>query len=273
MDQTPTTPAVQVTRTNPAWRNKLVIIGVVVFFFGLWGLYDALVVYPNRGKVAAEYFKWQYLQQVAGSGSVLSASEKDPVGKLAQLRAVEGGPRTERDRSLLAWLDALSMVNMLSPEHTTLKDPSKELDELTKYFTTAAGQAKEAPKPLSKLDIPVQWLICALGVGIGTWMFITVARISARKYRWDPAELRLTLPDGNSLVPADIEDFDKRKWDKFMIYLKVRPGHTTLAGREVTMDLYPHVPLEDWVLQMEKAAFPERAAEAPTAETADKPAA
>jgi hypothetical protein len=84
-----------------------------------------------------------------------------------------------------------------------------------------------------------------------------IARVARRRYSWDDAEKRLFLPDGSSLVPADVAEFDKRKWDKFLIYLHVKPHHERHAGRELMLDLYQHAPLEDWVLEMERIASPE----------------
>jgi len=34
-----------------------------------------------------------------------------------------------------------------------------------------------------------------------------------------------------------------------------------LAGQEIKIDLLRHVPVEEWILAMEKTAFPDRAAE------------
>ncbi len=70
--------------------------------------------------------------------------------------------------------------------------------------------------------------------------------------------MTLGLPGGHSLTPADLTDVDKRKWDKFFVSLVVKPGHATLGGKEVALDLLRYEPLEDWVLEMEKAAFPDR---------------
>ena len=42
----------------------------------------------------------------------------------------------------------------------------------------------------------------------------------------------------------------------FEAALKIKPGSHALAGSEVKLDLLRYVPLEDWVLEMERTAFP-----------------
>ena len=72
----------------------------------------------------------------------------------------------------------------------------------------------------------------------------------------------LIIRGGEVVTPSDLEDVDKRRWDKFIVFLKIKGTHPTLAGQEVKVDLYHYTPpVEDWVLAMEKSAFPERAEE------------
>ena len=66
--------------------------------------------------------------------------------------------------------------------------------------------------------------------------------------------LRGEAPD--ELEPFEPAQADKRKWDKFIVFLKVREGHDTLGGQEVRVDTYRHAHVEGWILEMERTAFP-----------------
>ncbi len=122
------------------------------------------------------------------------------------------------------------------------------LDELTRKWNT---QAKS--KPLASYDLAVQWIFVALGFGGGLYLLIVVLRAAGTKYRWDAAPKRLQLPGGRAIVPADLKDVDKRKWHKYYATLNLHDGSN------IELDLYTHDPLEAWVLEMERTAFPERA--------------
>ena len=39
------------------------------------------------------------------------------------------------------------------------------------------------------------------------------------------------------MVPADIAEFDKSKWDKFLIILKINAGPQPLGGSAIRLDL------------------------------------
>ena len=55
---------------------------------------------------------------------------------------------------------------------------------------------------------------------------------------------------------ADVFRVDKRKWDKFIVFLRIKGSHPQLGGQEVRIDTYQHSLVEDWVLAMEEKAFP-----------------
>jgi hypothetical protein len=76
-------------------------------------------------------------------------------------------------------------------------------------------------------------------------------RVAAKSYQFEPETHTLVLPGGERLAAADLKEVDKRKWHKFYVTLNMNDG------RSHTLDLYRHDPLEEWVLEMEKAAFPE----------------
>lgn len=251
------------TKANKPWLMKMLAFLALLVGFGFWGLYDATYLYPNRGVRHASFAQFQFLEQAKSKGRLdRSQSVEDPAAEMKRLdEAKRLGTLDGVGTAKQAWLEALSRVGRLKPEFTKMDDPAKTLEDLTREWTQD-GKARAAPKPLAAYDIPVQWLFVFLGLGGGSYLAIHLLRTVTKKYRWDPAAQRLTLPDGSTLVPGDIEDFDKRKWDKFLIFLKVKPGHQPHGGRELKLDLYQHYPLEEWVLAMEKTAFPERAAEA-----------
>ncbi len=253
-------PTVLTTTINRGWLTKMVIIAMLMFGFGLWGLYDATIAYPARGERAASFWQWQYLTVLDGKadGSLLTkASVTSPADEYTQIKQrQDSGVESPDDRPKLAWLEQLKMIGRLKPEYTRVDDPRKKLDELKTRWNAAGGQNAGA-HDLSWYDIPAQWLIVALGVGVGIYMMGLIMVIRGTRYGWEADAQRLHLPSGATLVPADIEVFDKRKWDKFLIFLKIKPSHPQLGGREVPLDLLRFTPLEEWVLAMERTAFPD----------------
>lgn len=264
---TPTTLPSGVTTTNTKWLVKIALICAMFAGLGIWGLIDALIVYPNRGVRAADFFEFQHLtdQRTQGPLSNPTAAIADPAATFARLDAKhkEGATLNPSEKAQHDWLEQLRFVGRLTPDATaypralpdgTSQDAEQRLDALKQQFTTAAGGAVKAPSPLSAFDIPSQWAICAVGFAIAGWLFATILRVKATTYRWDASERRLTLPSGASIVPSDVIEFDKSEWDKIFIKLKIRDGHPQLPGKTLKLDLLRHVPLEAWVLDMEQAA-------------------
>lgn len=258
MSTTQSPQILQTTKLNRPWLAKMIIFCSVLVFFGFYGLYDALIAYPARGMRYASFQQYQYLDLAKANGLLgRNLSIADPEAERVRLLQAPG-QRTNVDQAKLAWLDALDVVGNLDAEHTKIDDPAAKHAQLTTEWTTQAG-TKKAPKALARLDIPMQWVFVAIGFGGGLaliGLFLSVAR---QRYSWDAATQTLVLPDGGTLTPADIEEFDKRKWDKFLVFLRIRPEHPTLGGREIKVDLYRYTPLESWVLEMEKTAFPDSA--------------
>ncbi len=260
-----------VTSLNRKWLVKMVIIILVLVGFGFWALYDAKVAYPARGANASEYYEYQYLDLIAKTRPPLSndAGIPDPVERLAQIRErqKQTGSLDPIETARLRWLESLELIDRLTPDATALPradfrgvDVPTAADRytaVTKKWTTAEGGAINAPKPLSGFDIPSQWAILAICWAIAVWILLTVVRASIKVYRWEPSNQTLRLPDGGSITPGDIAEFDKRKWHKFYVVLRVRDGHPTHAGRSIEVDLLRHVPLEQWILDMEKTANPD----------------
>lgn len=273
------TDSAQTVRTtiNRKWTIKMVVIGLVLVGFGIWGWIDAAVVYPRRGYVAASWLEYQYLDLFSRSRPPLDARAgvADPAAELQRLErtAIDRGSLEPVDKALAEWLDQLSIVGRLDGPSATaiprtdfrgeqVTDARARLNELSKQWTES-GEQRQSPSKLSFWDIPVQWLIMVVGLAIGSYMFLLIFRVRSKSYGWDASQMRLTLPTGESLTPADLEDVDKRKWHKFFVTLKVKASHAQLGGKAIELDLLRYEPLEAWVLEMEKAAFPDRAEPAP----------
>ena len=256
------------------WVLKTLIITIVALGFGVWGLIDALIVYPNRGERVASYHLWKYLESLDeptyGITEVIASDT--PVDDLRELREREESLRSdlnsssnrlrkdaERDLYRLQWYEALAVIGRLNTERVTIENPGEKLNELDAEWVSDPT----APKPLASYDIPVQWVFVVVGFGGGIFGVFFFANVSRKKYAWDPDEMRLTLDDGNTLVPADVEVFDRRKWDKFLYFLRIKDGHPKLAGQEIKVDLYRYEPLEEWLVAMHKHEYPEDFEEEP----------
>lgn len=257
---------------NPRWIFKLTIITLVVFIVGAWGYWDATSVYPKRGERYADWAKWQYLEQSKRANSedfgifVRESSITNPVEELARLSEEQTASRNSQDatnassnRTLRAsmliarrnWLDALKVVGQLDTERTTIESPQRELDELKSKWQSASS----VPKPLHNFDLIVQWLIMALCWTIALYMFIHMIRVRSKRYGWVADSMTLSLPGGSSITPDHLEEVDKRKWDKFIVFLKINASHAELGGKEISVDTYQHQHVEDWILAMEEKAF------------------
>jgi len=253
---------------NPKWAIKLCIITFFVIGFGGLGLYDAVIKYPARGERFADWAKWQYLDaaKVAGTEDFgifeRKTSVADPVEELARLQDDETRRRNAADsvnqsssRKLRAsmynarfeWLNALDTIGDLSTKHTIIESPRDELDALTTKWTSSISN----PKPLKSYDIPSQWLIMILCWGIGGWMLLNIIKVIGQKFSWDAETMTLTVPGAISISPENLEELDKRKWDKFIVFLKLNDTHPTHGGNEIKVDTYQHALVEDWILAME----------------------
>ena len=264
----------QWTRLNPRWLLKQFAVAALFTGFGLWGLYDALAVYPARGLAYAQYTKYQYLEQAkrkaAGASSWGDLSVPDPKGEYERLHKDIEGEKDPVVRAKHDWLDSLAIVGRLSPADTKVENAPTEHDALDKKFNATSGTVN-IPKKLEWYDIPSQWAIFGVGMLIGGTMFGFAAVVSRTRFGWDPAAQELTLPGGHTLTVPQCEDFDRRKWDKFLMFIKVKPDHPTLAGQELKLDLLRYVPLESWIVEMEYTAFPDRKVETDDADVLPQP--
>lgn len=257
-------PDVTRTKLNRTWKIKMGVFFAFLAGLGAWGYYDATVKWPARGVSHAEWAQWQYLGVAVETGYASRSSVPDPVEeyarlsepeKLAQLQSSERSSESDLDRLELMrhrWLKSLTRVDRLDPVYTVIEDPRdtfRTLDDRWKSGTM--------PKPLAAYDIAIQWVITFVGFGGAIYMLVLFITVARHRYTFDPETLTLTLPGGATLEPSDIEVFDKRKWHRFIVFLKIDEKHTTLGGKEIRLDLLRHAPLEEWVKQMFKAAHPD----------------
>jgi hypothetical protein len=249
-------PVATSTTTNRGWMIKIVIFMVAMFGLGVWGLVDALVVFPDRGREHADYAEWKYLDASEKSGMLLQAAVKEPVKELARLRGQEralreearaaeargGMSRAQVELQALEWLTSLTRVGLATPARTDFADPRARLAELQ-----ASQSSKNPPKPLAAYDIPMQWVFVVGGLGMGIYLATLLLRVRGTVYKWEPSTMALTLPDGRTFTPEQIKEVDKRKWDKFFVFLKPKDG-----SADVKLDLLRFKHLEDWILEFEK---------------------
>ncbi len=268
----PDTDAQQKSTMNRPWMLKMLIFIVVLIGFGTWGLYDAAIKYPASGERYAEWAEWQYLLKAREADGeefgffLNNASVPNPREELEHLsdsetarknlEAAENPDSTRRLRAVAEiqrrkWLEGLRLVGQMTPERTTIENPRARLEELTTAWGT-----RPQPTALHGYDIPMQWGIMVVCYAGALYLLVLFVRVAGRTYRWDPAEQRLTLPGGSSIVPDDLAEIDKRKWDKFIVFLNIKDGHEKLGGQEVRVDTYRHAKVEGWILEMERTRFP-----------------
>ena len=118
-------------------------------------------------------------------------------------------------------------------------------------------KSSSSPKPLAAYDIMMQWVIALSGFAGAAFMIALFANVARQRYTFDYDSLTLALPDGTTVKPTDIDVFDKRKWHRFIVFLKLTQSHDKLGGKELRLDLLRYSPLETWVKQMFKEAHPD----------------
>ena len=248
---------------NKKWFYKLLIIAIFFVGFGAYGLYDAVVAYPARGERFAEWAKWQYLEAAKAANAEdfgvfeRESSVRNPVEELAALKERRSsglGSSSQLRGTMLdtryEWLNGLKTIGQLDPERTTIEFPQDELDRLRAEWTSATSN----PSPLKSYDIPSQWVIMVVCWFIGGWMLLHMLRVMAQRIAWDAPSKTITLPGPISVSASQVDEFDKRKWDKFIVFLKLKDAHPTHGGQEIKVDTYQHALVEDWILEMERAS-------------------
>lgn len=249
----------QQTRLNRRWLIKVGVFFIALAGLGAWGLWDALVAYPERGRNHAEWVEKEYLAAAEAEGRLLRASVSNPREELRRLRE-RGDDLTALEEARLEWLTSLDRVGDLPASEANEDSPTvfdnarARLESLRDEWAT-----KSPPKPLGAFDIPLQWVIVALGFGGALWTLGVIGRASRFRFGYEPEENALTLSDGRRLTPDQLNEVDKRKWDKFYVTLRLKDGSA------VKLDLLRYIPLEQWVLEMEQAAGLAEASESETA--------
>lgn len=251
----------QITSIPKKWMILQTVYMAVLLAYAIWCVYDGAVLLPNRGKADAEYKERQYLEAAKTASSLSEASVKSPVEEFQQLseqvdeiRSLSNSTTATGKINALRvarfeWLKALRLVGQLNPEKTTIADPERRLKELDEKWKSLVP-----PKPLAGYDIPLQWWQLPVVLGVFLAVAVVTVRTKLTIYRFDPASKTLTLPGGEKVAYTDLKEIDKRQWHKVRCTLVLNDG------RQLPMDLLRYVPLEEWILEMEKARFPEAVA-------------
>jgi hypothetical protein len=247
--------------TNPKWLRKILIFGLVALGFGCWALYDVLITNPRRGAGDVEYKLLVYLQS-ASAASRLTDSDTtvaDPKAEFAQLSAeIEShrkgalgtGPEARQAKFLAArhdWLEAHKHAWTLKPENTAITGVAEKLKDLDTRW-----KSLEAPKPLGKWDIPLEYVWLIAGFGLAGYMALLIVQVSRKSYTYDRQKKALTIPGGRVITLLDCADFDRRRWHKLFISIVLTDGTS------MEFDLYRFKWLEEFIVDMEYSKFPDR---------------
>lgn len=295
----PMSSGVEAATLGRQWLFKTLAFAAVLLGFGIWGLLDATIWYPRRGMLDASYQLKNWLEAAKGAGTLnaTTLSVPDPKSALAELEKRESELRATAgngtgaskaalaDLAKLEWLRSLSRAWRLDADVKHLGESEKPTAR-SLYFDpkTGAGWAIEGslggggkkiefvpealrenlvakwntskqPSPLSAFDMAFQWVFVVLGLGGGAYLIVVLLRSKAEagRYRFEHETQRLSLPSGANFAPSDVQEFDKRLWHKFFVVVNTKDG-----GKH-KLDLLRFSPVEDWVLAIERTAFPESA--------------
>lgn len=248
--------AVQTTKISGKWMFWQVLYLFVLTGFAGWCYVDGEIWMKDRGAADAEYKTKVYLE--AATKAEYRGSEFTIADPAAELQTLSKDEATLRSRSgsgdaqgrlalaKLAALDllvALDRVNLLRAERTTFTNPSAALADLTAKWSKLSP-----PKPLAGFDIPSQRLMLGASLAVDLLVIVVLLKTITTRFKFDPDTNTLTLPNGKNITPADLAEVDKRKWEK------LRCSLVLTDGQSIPLDLLRYVPLEEWVLTLEKAA-------------------
>lgn len=257
MTDTPQTPTK--TSVGRTWLIKFLIFFIASAGLGAWFFYDGLVAYPNNAAEHARFTLLNYLEALDNDNRLrpANASVDNPADTFAELSAK--ATLTETETQQLNWLKSLTRIRELQSlagvepdpiaqpgDHnyliaTTFPNPRQTLADLDAYF-----QQRDTPTALAAYDIPVQLILGAVSAIAALFVFLRIAKTLTTSYAYDPHAHRITGP-GFDATPETIKLLDKRKWDKFLVFVNFnddRPEHK--------LDLYRFDPLESWILEIEK---------------------
>lgn len=248
--------AVQTTKISGKWMFWQVLYLFVLTGFAGWCYIDGAHWLPDRGRADASYKAKVYLEaatkaeflrsefSIADPATEFQALTKDESNLRARSGGGDGSARVALAKlAALEWLTSLNRVGMLTPDNTTFNDPPANLRELSSKWATLSP-----PKPLAAYDIFFQWVMLAAALAVDLLVIIVLARTITTRFKFDPDTNTLTLPNGKNITPADLAEVDKRKWEK------LRCSLVLTDGQSIPLDLLRYVPLEEWVLTLEKAA-------------------
>lgn len=249
---------VQTSTIGMRWARRMIIFAALLLGLGVWATWDAFSVYPKRGRAFAEWAEWQYLlalkEESRSDPGIMTrnAPVTDPKAELSRLRSDEMARQRMYMAARYEWLRALSLVGLLTPENTNYSAlaPRQREEQLSQSWAT-----RDKPAALRGYDIPSQYLMMTVGYGFGAYILFLLVRVAVTKYRWNPATKAITLPNGATIAPPDLAEVDKRKWDKFIVFLKIRPGVERVGDTSIRVDTFRHGMIEEWILEMERQAF------------------
>ena len=84
-----TSTGMQTTVVNKKWALKMILIAAAFLALLIWGIVDAIIVYPKRGARAAEFGEFQHLSELQNASKISNdqATVKDPATELSKLLA------------------------------------------------------------------------------------------------------------------------------------------------------------------------------------------
>ncbi|MEM1424166.1 MAG: hypothetical protein AAGH64_09205 [Planctomycetota bacterium] len=255
------------TSLSRGWVVKSLLIIVVFIGLAIWGYVDATVLYPARGQKHVDHSRLGYLTKLeqGGASRLRNASVEDPASELARIKEQSATISEESvDAAKFQWLLALSRIENLgrlaetNAEELARREAGEEPRDTPTLFANPREHLRELesqlagteqPKPLNKFDIPSQWAFVVVGLGGGIPMLLVFLVNATKTYRYVPDTKTLTLPGGTDVTPDNLDAFDKRKWDKFLVFITLRG-----EDNERKVDLYRYTPLEDWLVEIYEAS-------------------
>ncbi len=272
---------------------------VVLLGFGLWALYDAAVLYPQRGLDDASYQFKVYLAAADAAGFLRAdrIAAADPAAdlsalnkRLSEIRAVAGkdsqeGRTATMELARYGWLSALERTWKLSSSPKRLGEYVTPVKR-TIWSTPATGEgysvgADGTKTPLSAQalfnDLRTYWNSNANAMPTPLspfdlpvqWLFVATglglsAYLIFLLVRCKSTAVRTRFdPAAQRLsLPGGVEftPADLEDLDKRQWH-KFFVTAVLKDGSHHKLDLLRYVPLEEWVLAMEQTRFPERVAE------------
>jgi hypothetical protein len=231
------------TRLSRGWLIRTLVFIAVWFGLAIWAYYDATIAYPERGEEYATFVEYRWLSELASENLIHTVSSKvaDPAARLDELK---GREPSGADRTELEWLVALDIIGRLDDATTRVADPRARLAELDSEL-----KASKQPKKLNRYDIPIQWLILAIGLILGVWTLVNLFKASRRHYTYDKSTGQITI-NGQEIPFKKMTGIDMRKWQKKSIaMLETNDGSFKL-------DAWVHAELDTMIEDIDQRLHP-----------------